>query len=186
MLKKIIREGEKKGRRRPGFSVHQHQQSLWWNAGIIQLYSGFGKDLKRPRDLKTFHISGCPNPPLSTYHLLCLFTTNSHSDSKNSTHPPLTCFIVKKGSWKGGQGADSLPSSVGEFLSASSPRPLLRRLQMNLQWQAYTNHPSCSRDPHGLPGAQSEGFKDRERLIPRPVWRSLQRLVQPSPCHRTS
>lgn len=116
--KKIIREGEKKGRRRPGFSVHQHQQSLWWNAGIIQLYSGFGKDLKRPRDLKTFHISGCPNPPLSTYHLLCLFTTNSRPDSKNSTHPPLTCFIVKKGLLERGSRG-WLPALISGWASVS-------------------------------------------------------------------
>lgn len=61
-----------------------------------------------------------------------------------------------------GQGADSQPSSVGEFLSVGYPQPLPRWLKMNLPWQAYTNQTSCSRDLRRLPGAQSEGFRDRD------------------------
>lgn len=98
----------------------------------------------------------------STYHLLCLCNTNSRPGSENSSPPS------RRGLMERGQGADSQPSSVGGFLSAGCLQPLPRWLRMNLPWQAYTNQTSCSRDLRRLPGAQSEGFKDRE--------------ADPSPC----
>lgn len=117
--------------------------------------------MKRPRNLKTFEIFGCLNPPLLLFSYppitYCVFATLTAA-----LVPKIVPTPSRRGLIERGQGADSQPSSVGGFLSAGCPQPLPRWLQMNLPWQAYPNQTSCSGDPRRLPGAQSGGFKDRE------------------------
>lgn len=81
-----------------------------------------------------------------------------------------------------GQGADSQPSSVREFLSAGCPQPLPRWLQMILRDRPTPIRRLVPVTPAGYLEHEVKVSKT-ERLIPRPVWRSLHRLVHPSPYH---
>lgn len=157
MFKNYQRERERKKKRDrgerggPGFLDIQHISiDRADNSTIYWLNAALEKRWKAPEIWKHFAFF------FSTYHLLCLCYTNSRPGSENSSAPSRRGLIER------GQGANSQPSSVDEFLSAGCPQPLRRWLQMNLPWQAYTNQTSCSRDPRRLPGAQSEGFREAD------------------------